>query len=88
MNLQNKNKADLMNASTLRTSLNPSSEIDKNMSINNNMNTMSLKESQVLKSVPNQCSACSYTMNAYSVAQDEERTLGQNIISFLEEGSD
>ena len=88
MNLQNKNKADLMNASTLRTSLNPSSEIDKNMSINNNMNTMSLKESQVLKSVPNQCSACSYTMNAYSVAQDEERTLGQNIISFLEESKE
>ena len=89
MSLQNKNKNDNLNISMMqKCPSNTSSEFDKtslNMSINN---PMSLKESQVLKSTPNQCLSCSYTMNAYSIANDEERTLGQNILSFLEEAKD
>ncbi len=51
-------------------------------------NIMSPKESQVLKSVPTQCTACSYTMNAYSKDENEEATLGQNICKLLEEGKE
>ena len=86
MNLQNKNKTDILNNTSLRTTIVPQSEQDKNnINNNNNINITSLKEKEVLKSTPNQCSACSYTMNAYSCAEDEEKTLGQNILSFLEE---
>ena len=91
MNLQNKNKVDLsLNVST-RTSVPIQIEPEKNTNnINNNpnVNAASLKESQVLKSTPSQCSSCSYTMNAYSIAEDEEKTLGQNILSFLEESKE
>ena len=89
MNLQNK-KADNVNNTSLKNSINAQSELDKNKNLNNNntINITSLKESQILKSTPNQCLACSYTMNAYSVAVDEEKTLGQNIFSFLEEGKE
>ena len=84
--LQNKNKIDALNTSVsiLKVPTNSVLDIDKN-NLNTSINTMSLKESQVLKSTPNQCASCSYTMNAYSVANDEEKTLGQNILSFLEE---
>ena len=87
--LQNKNKADTLNMSLSIMKV-PSnvSELDKNNSLNNSINPMSLKESQVLKSTPNQCASCSYTMNAYSVVNGEEKTLGQNIISFLEEAKE
>ena len=86
MNLQNKNKTDLLNNTSLRTTILPQNEQDKNNI--NNMNMTSLKEKEVLKSTPTQCSACSYTMNAYSTAEDEEKTLGQNILSFLEEAKE
>ena len=51
-------------------------------------NQISPKESYVLKTVPQQCLACSYTMNAYSSNALEEKTLGNYIYSFLEEARD
>ena len=88
--LQNKNKSDTLNTSLsiMKMPANTISELDKNNSLNNSINPVSLKESQVLKSTPNQCASCSYTMNAYSVENGEEKTLGQNIISFLEEAKE
>ena len=91
MNLQNKNKSDLNNSHniSLRMTFNTLLDIERTNNVTNiNANSASLKESEVLKSTPNQCMACSYTMNAYSVAQDEEKTLGQNILSFLEEAKE
>ena len=79
MNMHNKNKSDIINAS-LRTSIGTIAEVEKN--------PISQKESHVLKSVPHQCLTCSYTMNAYSNSEDEEKTLGQNIFSFLEEAKE
>ena len=88
MNLQNKNKIDTLTNTSLKATIIPSSEQDKNNLNNNNVNMASLKEKEVLKSTPAQCSACSYTMNAYSCASDEEKTLSQFIISFLEEAKE
>ena len=55
----------------------PQSEQDKN--------NPSLKESEVLKSTPSRCSTNNYVLNAYSSAEDEEKTFGHYILSFLEE---
>ena len=77
MSMHNKNKTEIVNPS-LRTSM--VGEIEKN--------PISQKESHVLKSTPSQCYACSYTMNAYSTSEAEEKTLGENIFSFLEESKE
>ena len=77
MTMHNKNKNEVFNAA-LRTSVGTIlTDAEKN--------PISQKESYVLKSVPKQCFACSYTMNAYSTSEHEEKTLGNNIFSFLEE---
>ena len=87
MSLTNKNKNDISYNSSFRIST-INSDTDRTSISTNTLNAMFLKESQVLKSTPNQCFSCSYTMNAYSIADDEEKTLGQNIISFLEESKE
>ena len=87
MSLTNKNKNDISYNSSFRVST-INSDTDRTSISTNTLNAMFLKESQVLKSTPNQCFSCSYTMNAYSIAEDEEKTLGQNIISFLEESKE
>ena len=87
MSLTNKNKSDISYNSNFRVST-INTDTDKTSVSTNTLNAMMLKESQVLKSTPNQCFSCSYTMNAYSIAEDEEKTLGQNIISFLEEAKE
>ena len=79
MNMNNKNRNEIMNAS-LRTSVGITQDAEKN--------PISLKESHVLKSVPNQCDASSLTMYAYSVLEEEEKTLGNYIFSYLEEGKE
>ena len=79
MNMHNKNKNDILNALS-RVTIGTIAEIERN--------PISQKESHVLKSVPSQCLTCSYTMNAYSTSEDEEKTLGQNIFSFLEEAKE
>ena len=82
MSMNNKNKSELPNA-TLRASVATTlpTEVDRNT-----MNTISPKESRILKSVPTQCSAYSLTMKAYSTSESEETTLGNNIFSLLEDG--
>ena len=87
MSLTNKNRSDISYNSSFRIST-INSDTDRTSISTNTLNAMFLKESQVLKSTPNQCFSCSYTMNAYSIADDEEKTLGQNIISFLEESKE
>ena len=79
MNMHNKNKNDILNVLS-RVTIGTIAEIERN--------PISQKESHVLKSVPSQCLTCSYTMNAYSTSEDEEKTLGQNIFSFLEEAKE
>ena len=82
MSMNNKNKSELPNAS-LRASVATAipADVDRNT-----INTISPKESRILKSVPTQCSAYSLTMKAYSTSESEETTLGNNIISLLEDG--
>ena len=79
MNMHNKNRNEIINAS-LRTSIRIMPDVEKN--------PISLNESHVLKSVPNQCDASSLTMYAYSVLEEEEKTLGKYILSYLEEGKE
>ena len=78
MNMHNGNKNEITNPS-LRTSVMPLTTAE------GEKNPISPKESYILKSVPQQCSACSYTMNAYSTSALEEKTLGDYIFSFLKE---
>ena len=80
MSMHNKTKNEVFNAS-LRTSVGT-------ILTDAERNPISQKESSVLKSVPKQCFACSYTMNAYSTSENEEKTLGNNIFSFLEGSKD
>ena len=79
MSMHSKNKNDILNY-TSRITIGTIAEIERN--------PISQKESHVLKSVPSQCNTCSYTMNAYSTSEDEEKTLGQYIFSFLEQGKE
>ena len=79
MSMNCKNRNELLNIN-LRNSIATVSEIDRN-----SVSNISPKESQILKSVPNQCSAFSLTMNAYSTLESEEITLGNNIFSLLED---
>ena len=77
MTMHNKNKNEVFNAS-LRASVGT-------ILTDAERNPISQKESSILKSVPKQCFACSYTMNAFSTSETEEKTLGNNIFSFVEE---
>ena len=80
MSMHNKTKNEVFNAS-LRTS-------EGTILTDAERNPISQKESSVLKSIPKQCFACSYTMNTYLTSENEEKTLGNNIFSFLKESKD